>query len=209
MKTCTVCGISHPLSNFYLNGGRPQSFCKICTRAKVNAYRQANLQSVKERKKKHRDENKDAINAKNRARYERCRAEIRAQQKEYYEQNKDRVQEMSKIYASANKERLAAARREWARNNRHVKNEGNARRRAAKRLGMPAWADKKKIRAIYKIARKLTGVHVDHIVPLVSEIVCGLHVHNNLQVISAAENQKKSNVYWPDMPNYEVEQDAQ
>lgn len=200
MKKCSSCGEIHPLLNYYLNGEMHQSFCKICARAKVNSYRLNNLQSVKERKKKYRDENKDAINEKNRKRYEKCKDEIRAQQKEYYKLNKEKVQALNKRYAVENKEKLAEARRRWTRNNRHIKNEGNARRRAAKRMGMPAWADKKKIGEIYKIARKLRGVHVDHIVPLVSDIVCGLHVHNNLQIIPSIENQKKSNVYWPDMP---------
>ena len=56
--------------------------------------------------------------------------------------------------------------------------------------------------AARKTALKTGGVdrwEVDHIVPLQSPIVCGLHVEHNLQVIPASKNRSKHNRHWPDM----------
>jgi hypothetical protein len=41
---------------------------------------------------------------------------------------------------------------------------------------------------------------VDHIVPLQSDIVCGLHNEFNLTVITKKANSEKRNYFWPDMP---------
>ena len=57
--------------------------------------------------------------------------------------------------------------------------------------------------SIYKKCKELRKAGfdfvVDHVVPLNHPYVCGLHWHGNLQLILHHENQKKSNLYWPDM----------
>lgn len=74
-----------------------------------------------------------------------------------------------------------------------------ARRRATKLMATPRWANHAAIARIYECARFIE-VHVDHIVPLISKRVCGLHVEHNLQLLSSSENSRKGNRYWPDMP---------
>ena len=83
-------------------------------------------------------------------------------------------------------------------------NISNAAYEAQKINTTPKWANKLEISEIYKRARyltKLTGVqyHVDHIVPLKSKFVCGLHVPVNLEPIPAEINKAKSNLVWPQM----------
>jgi hypothetical protein len=86
----------------------------------------------------------------------------------------------------------------WAIANPGKKNAETAKRRAAKKQAMPPWANPRELQAVYIECRRMTaetGIphHVDHIHPLQSEEVCGLHVPWNLQIIPAAENARKSN----------------
>lgn len=79
-----------------------------------------------------------------------------------------------------------------------IKNAISAKRHAAQLNRTPSWADIEAIRAIYRKARDLTkstGIehHVDHIIPLQGRLVSGLHVENNLQILTGHENCRKNN----------------
>lgn len=112
--------------------------------------------------------------------------------------------------AAQHKEWYAKAPEKQLRSNNNWRKPGNpaydrlvlARAEALKRI--PAWADRAAIAAIYDKAKALReqGVdcEVDHIVPLVSELVSGLHVESNLQLVTRSSNATKSNREWPGRP---------
>lgn len=81
---------------------------------------------------------------------------------------------------------------------------GSARRAIDKRA-MPAWSNQFFMAEIYDLAHRRTKVtgflwHADHVVPLKSDLVCGLHVEHNLACIPAFINRSKKNRSWPNMP---------
>ena len=129
----------------------------------------------------------------------------------YYNLNKEYNNTKSKLWRIKNKKELIAYNLEyrlknpeyyskWKQENKGLVNASTYKRRTAKLNRMPLWADKNKIKELYKLAQiktKETGFswHVDHIIPLQGKLVSGLHVSNNLQVISGIDNIKKHNKY--------------
>lgn len=82
--------------------------------------------------------------------------------------------------------------------NREKVNAYDALREKRVRNARPPWAISFFIGEAYDLAvrrSRLTGIrwHVDHIIPIKSPSVCGLHAHTNLQVIPEIENKRKGN----------------
>lgn len=79
------------------------------------------------------------------------------------------------------------SKRLWDKQNIHKR-----RIRAADRMkAMPPWADRKAISRFYRDCP--AGFHVDHIIPLRHEAICGLHILGNMRYLPAEENLKKGN----------------
>lgn len=153
--------------------------CKVCTREYSSSYKKKNKKAVKAYSQKYlKQYYKD--NREDRLRW----------QKEYRERNiecrRQYDREQSKKYYQNNKEYFL---------------EKSARRRARKLQAVPPWVDEdhtKRIRSIYLACRNVSERsgkqhHVDHIVPLKGENVCGLHVWWNLRIVPAQENLSKGN----------------
>ena len=124
---------------------------------------------------------------------------VKDRKHEWYQENREQV-------IAAAKTRPASARKEYQKtwkdkNLVWVRADTKARRRKHRDASPPWLTTKQKteIRSLYQIAitmTKVTGEQyvVDHIWPLRSDVVCGLHVPWNLQVIPRAANLAKSNI---------------
>lgn len=135
---------------------------------------------------------------------EEYREKIKKGQREYCKRTNYHNSEVRKKWREANKDKVA----EYGKRSRekHIgtnKYLGYLRRRR-KRAAMPPWADKEAIKKMYeKVARmnRLAGrntpgrcaFHVDHIIPLNGENVCGLHIPENLRIMRASDNIRKGN----------------
>lgn len=75
-------------------------------------------------------------------------------------------------------------------------------RRNAERQATPPWTSRRELKSLKEEARRLTRetgiLHtLDHIVPLRSELVCGLNCPANIRIVTYAENNAKGNDFTP------------
>ena len=193
LKRCSDCKELLPTEAFCADRSRSDGLsykCRVCNR---------------ERNAKRYEEKRDVILEQGRERYIKNRDEVLARCRRYQEENSVAVSERRKRYKDRNKDQLRANSSEWAKSNRHLRNATLAKRRAAVRNAIPKWADLDEIKTLYELANTLsteTGIRysVDHIVPIISDKVCGLHVANNMRVLELKENMAKGNRFWPEMP---------
>jgi len=172
--------------------------CRAKRAAYTRAWRKANKERGAVTKQAWRDANKERSAITSRAWREANREHLLAIKRAWADANKEQRAAKLRAWKEENKERVAAQERAWRKENAAAKRALIARRRAARLVRTPAWADQEAIKAIYAEAARLsreTGVehHVDHVIPLQGRTVSGLHVETNLQIIPAADNHKKAN----------------
>lgn len=122
----------------------------------------------------------------------------KAAARRYYEKNRDAV--IARAASRPHSEVRQYKEKYKAKNPELYKALTSVRKRRH-REATPPWItaeQKLQMRHLYLQAQKLTKMTgeryvVDHIVPLISECVCGLHVPWNLRVITQEENLYKSN----------------
>ena len=133
--------------------------------------------------------------------YSWCNVCCKQYYKQRYESNREAELEKSKSRYVSNREVKLEQVSAYAKANRHLRNTNKAKRRALEYSATPAWANKEHMESLYLISsiNRQGGydLHVDHIVPLQSALVCGLHCEANLQLLPASDNISKGNRWWP------------
>ena len=189
-KRCTKCGMTKPVTEFVRHRGERDgrySRCKSCKAEDAKQYRGKNLGLV------------------------------RSRSRHWYSDNQAKAQKQARTWKAAHPGRMAALWKQWATNNRQHLADYRKRnawrtlahvraRQVAQITSTPKWANRFFMKEAYHLAMlrtKMLGFRwdVDHIVPIRSRLVCGLHVENNLQVIPMLANRQKGNKRWPDMPD--------
>lgn len=112
----------------------------------------------------------------------------------YKNENRESVRASARDWKASNQSRYRELTAKWRRNNPGKVAASNRARKLRQTRATPAWADLKAIREIYIEAARL-GMHVDHIIPLNGESVCGLHVEGNLQLLTPMQNAVKGNSF--------------
>ena len=97
-------------------------------------------------------------------------------------------------WSKANPEKSAAYSKAWREKNAGAVCAASAKRRAAKLQRTPVWSETENIKGVYLEAQR-QQMQVDHIIPLQGELVSGLHVWGNLQLLTPKDNLSKGNKF--------------
>jgi hypothetical protein len=191
MKKCKTCDIEKDTKGFYKSKRYKDglfSECKVCHNAKMRA------------KRKNDPEHRRKCNESARKSKAKHREKVLEASRIYRENNRESLRLKSLEYTKNNKEKVRASKKRYDKNNPQIRAKIKVKRRTSEKRSIPNWADHTKIKTVYEKAKwleELTGLkyHVDHIIPLQGENVCGLHVWENLQILEVSLNCSKGNRY--------------
>jgi len=119
-------------------------------------------------------------------------------QANYYRRHIAKILEYHFTYRQENHEKIRKRQLDWAERNPEKIKSNAAKYRATLRNAIPNWASIEQIERIYMNCPE--GFEVDHIAPLQSDVICGLHVPQNLQYLPSSINRSKGNKF----PTFEM-----
>lgn len=171
---------------------------KAARRAYQQAWEDKNHDYVRAKQRAWYAKHREKERARNKARSPAYRERKNALSKQRYAERREEFLKWHAEYRERNREKVRASKRAWMKANRGYARALCAKWNAALLMACPSWVDWKALQSIYNEAVRITrqtGIQhdVDHIVPLQSKTVCGLHVPWNMQILTHAENARKGN----------------
>jgi hypothetical protein len=168
--------------------------CVECAKETLKANRAANKERTQAQRRK------DTLKMMAKPEMAQKKRERDAQ---YRKENRDRCRAIIVAWSARNPEKVKAYAKKTKSLNSGRTLAHTVKRRLAKINRTPKWLtpdDQWMIEQAYELAAlrtKLFGFswHVDHVLPLQGKLVSGLHTPYNLQVISGADNVRKSNKF--------------
>ncbi len=207
-KECGQCHEFKTLDNFSKTKNYYRPICKKCVNENTKVY--YSLPENKQRMKEYQQnymknlENRKKTNKRVKEWQHKNKDKTYKYCKKYNDTHKTKRRETENSWKSRNPDKIKQYNKKsgakWAKNNKGTRNAIDMRRKAGLIQRTPKWADLDKIREFYVEAERLTketGIphEVDHIIPLQGKNISGLHVHNNLQILTKSKNRSKKNNY--------------
>lgn len=185
-----------------LPGETEDEWTKRCANLRHAKWRNRDPQHAYAIRRKWRDDNDAQYRAKAREWRLNNPEKIRETGLRYFHAHREERLRKLKLWAVANPERVREVRRLWYDANAGKRAQYGKDRRFRMALATPLWADMTAIQDIYEqcarqAAESSIPHDVDHEIPLIHPLVCGLHVQGNLRVMTARENRKKHNKFNP------------
>ena len=201
-KQCSKCLAIKDINNFGKLASHKTGFdvcCKSCRSVKSKTYYIKNQEKIKNYIKEYSAKNKDIILAKKRE-YNKKRHKKKIKDSEYSIKRKIQAKE----WRLKNPQKVKSYNKKYKIENKELCESIRGRRVSSKRSSSKIKLSEEQKNILSELHMKVKKLnkeagyvkfHIDHILPLQHELVCGLHVPDNLQILTAKENSSKNNKF--------------